>query len=533
MKRRTFIKWSGTLFALPALQACDLLSGNANFPITFTGPNASTAHKIRTQEFPDPQITKELDTIIVGGGISGLSAARWLKNAGHTNFNVFELESAVGGNARGGKNKISEYPFAAHYVPIPNNTFTELLHFFEQHQIITGYNEQQLPVYNPYYICSEPQERLFFRGIWHDGLPPKNGLNTNEWHELQRFLNQMEQFKLAHGVDGKPAFTIPLEWSSTDPAYTRFDQMTMQEWLEKESYTQPFTHWFIDYCCKDDFGTPASKTSAWAGLHYFASRNGKAANCSTFDILAWPEGNHFLTKCLMADVAAHIQTQHLTYKIEKEQAHWKVFVWNEATQQTILYLAKTVIMACPQMVNKHLLKALMPIDYNYFQYYPWLVANITINKKSELNGSQDLAWDNVSYNSPSLGYVNATHLSLASNQQETVITYYYNFSINSAKEERLTIASKTPEQWKQFILDDLKLIHPTIANNISAIEVNVLGHGMISPTPGFLSHPARAQLTKGLPGLYFAHSDCSGISIFEQAFYRGIEAAKQVLHYGS
>ena len=64
---------------------------------------------------------------------------------------------------------------------------------------------------------------------------------------------------------------------------------------------------------------------------------------------------------------------------------------------------------------------------------------------------------------------------------------------------------------------------------ITGIEINILGHGMISPSANFRSEPSRKILEAGFDNLYFAHSDISGISIFEQAFYRGIVAAKQLL----
>jgi hypothetical protein len=47
---------------------------------------------------------------------------------------------------------------------------------------------------------------------------------------------------------------------------------------------------------------------------------------------------------------------------------------------------------------------------------------------------------------------------------------------------------------------------------------------MIRPTPGFLGHspPAVKQV-------FFANSDVSGISIFEEAQYHGVAAAERAL----
>jgi len=52
---------------------------------------------------------------------------------------------------------------------------------------------------------------------------------------------------------------------------------------------------------------------------------------------------------------------------------------------------------------------------------------------------------------------------------------------------------------------------------------------MPRPAPGFLTNPARLALCKPSSGLAFANTDLSGLSLFEEAQYRGIEAAKYVL----
>jgi hypothetical protein len=52
-----------------------------------------------------------------------------------------------------------------------------------------------------------------------------------------------------------------------------------------------------------------------------------------------------------------------------------------------------------------------------------------------------------------------------------------------------------------------------------------MGHAMIRPTPGFLSR----KYDPAIPRLWCANSDLSGISIFEEAQYRGVRAAESAL----
>jgi len=49
---------------------------------------------------------------------------------------------------------------------------------------------------------------------------------------------------------------------------------------------------------------------------------------------------------------------------------------------------------------------------------------------------------------------------------------------------------------------------------------------MIRPTPGFIWGEARRSAVVNQPPVYFAHSDLSGVSIFEEAYCRGFEAGR-------
>jgi len=54
---------------------------------------------------------------------------------------------------------------------------------------------------------------------------------------------------------------------------------------------------------------------------------------------------------------------------------------------------------------------------------------------------------------------------------------------------------------------------------------------MVAPAPGYVWGPARAQAAQPRLGgrLHLAHTDLSGISLFEEAFHQGERAARAVL----
>ena len=54
------------------------------------------------------------------------------------------------------------------------------------------------------------------------------------------------------------------------------------------------------------------------------------------------------------------------------------------------------------------------------------------------------------------------------------------------------------------------------------------GHAMIEPAPGFLWGEARRRARAPIGAIHFAHTDLSGIALFEEAFHQGARAADEV-----
>ena len=42
--------------------------------------------------------------------------------------------------------------------------------------------------------------------------------------------------------------------------------------MDRRGFTAEPLRWYADYCCRDDYGASSEQVSAWAGIHYFASR---------------------------------------------------------------------------------------------------------------------------------------------------------------------------------------------------------------------------------------------------------------------
>jgi protoporphyrinogen oxidase len=530
ISRRKFIYYGALIYSSAFISSCLNKSNEKKITLFYSRNSKQNTPLLSDKNFPEPSETYSIDTVIVGGGVSGLSAARWLHKNSKRDFILFEMDKNCGGNAIAGSNEITKYPYGANHLQLPNLTNTNLLEFLLEHQIITAYNEQNMPMYNEQYLCAQPQQRFYYKGIWLNEMPPKKGLSEKETENYNAFMALMQYFQSAIGTDNKPAFASPIDNASIDELFVALDDLDIISFLKMKGFDAPFLFWFVDYCCKSNFGSKATKTSAWAAIHYFAARNGSAANAKSTEVLSWPEGNSFLVQKLASNIADFVKPNCIVYQIRALDNAYECYVYDVYNKKSYLYNCNKLILATPQHINMNLLKMPLNIQWSKFNYYPWLVANIAIDDQKVLNGKNNIAWNNIIYNTKSLGYINAKHQDLNTYKKETVLTYYFNFSEQDDQSERNQLYDKDETYWKDFIINDLKQAHPTIDNNIICIDLFIWNKGMVAPHVGFLRNNDRKMLEKGFHNLYFANSDISGISNFEEAFHQGIKCANKILN---
>ncbi|MDO7847534.1 NAD(P)-binding protein [Hymenobacter sp. M29] len=536
--RRTFLAQGGAALTgallLPALPGCAPTNSLAHIKGRMQGQDATTGHLLRDpSRIPAPTETFETEVLIIGGGVAGLSARRWLHRHGLTNTLLMELAAETGGNAAAGRNAASAYPWGAHYLPVPDVRNVELLEFLQETGTLTGYAPDGLPIYSDYHLCHDPDERLSIDGHWQDGLVPSLNLSADEQAQFARFFKLIEILKTAKGHDGRDAFCIPLDHASADAEYRQLDQISFADYLTREGFTAAPLRWYLDYACRDDYGALATQVSAWAGLHYFASRKGRAHNATGGDVLTWPEGNHFLTEHLRRWGGGAIQNHTLAYDLRETASGVEVLTYNVATRQGTRVRARRVLLATPQHVAHRLLAgipghALPPPDA--LHHAPWLIANLTVEGLPQGPG-RPLSWDNVRYGSASLGYINASQQSV---RQESgapkVITLYWPLTDEAPGPARRRAYQTPYAEWLPRVVAELETYHPGVTPYLKNADLWVWGHGMVAPTPGLVWGGARqAAMQPVRDRIYFAHTDFSGISIFEEGFYQGIRAAREML----
>ena len=492
-----------------------------------------TGHLLRKGPLPvAKEVERTLEVLVVGGGAAGLSAAWRLAGAGLTDFLVCELDSVEGGTARSGRNSVSAFPWGAHYLPAPLTNQGPIPRLLKQMGVLTGLDEHGGPEFAEEALIHEPEERLFYRGSWYEGLYLRAGASAEDLGQLKRFETQMRSFAAARDARGRKAFAVPVASGSDDSEWTALDKLSMSQWLELQRYDSPRLQWMVEYACRDDYGASAADTSAWAGIWYFSSRQtGEEKNDG---YLSWPEGNGKLIAELAGSIGAdRLRRRLLIHTLERAGDGWAAHGLDVASQRPVQLRARQVVLACPRHVAAKVIAAWRtapPPFVAEFQSSPWAVANLTLTQAPVSRGFP-LSWDNVFYESKSLGYVVATHQSpRADAHGPTVLTWYYPLIGSDPVAERTRLLATTYPEWEQLVMADLLPAHRDLRSVATRLEVMRWGHAMIRPRPGFLWGGARQQAQASLESsLHFAHTDLGGMALFEEANHFGIVAAERAL----
>jgi len=539
-RRELLASFLGMPFVLSS--GCGLSTPRLPAEGVFVGTSHEAGHKLRDGFRPEPAADawSTTDVVIVGGGVAGLSAARKLKQAG-VDFVLLELEPEVGGTAVSGESKVIAYPWAAHYLPVPLPHNTELIALLDEMNLLKGRTDDGTPIVAEQFLCRDPQERLFIDGQWQEGLFPWEQATDDDVAQLKAFQQEIDRWIAWRDKDGKRAFSIPVAECSNDAEVMSLDKQSMQEWMTERGWNSKHLNWYVDYACRDDYGLSIDQTSAWAGIFYFAARVGKPGEESQ-SFITWPEGNGRLVAHLRELVADHMLTGHAVSQVlpaaideddASESAKASVVAFQASSDshpEVQGWKARHVIFAAPPFLTPHVVSGYRgsgPASIKDFEFGSWLVANLHLDDRPPDNGFV-MSWDNVIYDSPSLGYVTATH-QRGLDRGPTVLTYYYPLCEASPKIARERLLSLSWEEWADVVLSDLERAHPEIRRLTQRLDIMRWGHAMIRPTPGFISGPTRSECARPFGNVHFAHSALSGIPLFEEAFYHGNRAASEIL----
>ncbi|MFN3305351.1 MAG: flavin monoamine oxidase family protein [Roseateles sp.] len=488
----------------------------------WVGTHPERGHRLRGGLPAASGPLRKTGVLIVGAGIAGLACARALQRRGVDDIALLDLEDQAGGNSRGHLLAGARCPLGAHYLPIPGAEAREVAELL--HELGLARSQLGRTTWDERHLCHSPQERLFIDGAWHEGLlPPAEDAATRE--QYRRFSARVAQARREAG------FAMPTRRARWTAAHAALDAQTFAGWLDRDGLTDTRLRWYLDYCCRDDFGADAATVSAWAGLHYFASRHGFHAPgdeaAEREPVLTWPEGNGWLSARLAEPLRDRLHLGRSVLRVSEHKLGVELLAWHEAAGAPERWQAQAVVMATPLFIAARVLA--VPPDAlrqaaGQLRYAPWLTANVLLREPLLLRPGLPAAWDSVRYGTTALGYVDARHQSMDPTPKPPLLTAY--LALPTA--QRADLLRQPWQHWARVVTDELAQTHPDLPGKVERMDLCRFGHAMSIPVPGLRGSAALAALNEARGRVVFAHADLAGYSVFEEAYTAGVDAAARL-----
>lgn len=471
---------------------------------------------------------QNVSVAIIGGGIAGLTAAWEFKKKGFNDFVLFELEKETGGTAISGKGVPTGHPWGAHYLPVPFKENTELIELLDEMQMIEGRGADGELIVKEQLLCREPEERVFYKGRWYEGLYLTIGASDDDKAQFAAFQKEIDAWINWRDAKGRRAFVVPLERCSDDTQVTDLDKISFADWLRQKGFTSDRLFWYCDYATRDDYGLKADQASAWVGLFYFCSRVRKSG-VESQPFITCPEGNGQFVHHFSSKANDNINTSRAVAAVIPKNDVIEIITTDG--EQMYGYHCKKAIYAAPMFTAPYVIHGFRddaPFDASQFQHNAWFVANLHLKDRPRSRFAKDfpLAWDNVFYESPSLGYVNAAHQK-GIDYGPTTLTYYYPMCHENGG--RSTLFGYSWNDLADICLTDISRAHADIYDLCERLDIMRWGHAMVSPRPNFIWSGIREKAVRPYRNIHFAHTDLSGIALFEEAFYHGLRAVNEIM----
>ena len=499
MNRRNFIKLSSSLSLLPLLiSSCENETTPLEFDISYSS-DMEAGHLIFESKKWTSKFVKELDYLIVGGGIAGLTSANKLKDK---DFLLFELGENIGGSSSSKSYKNTIFSQGAHYDwSYPSNYGKEVLSLFKELNIIEFDKKNDLWNFvDKEFIIRGRESQSFIKDRFHD-----------------EYLEEFEEFKKFFSIIQLYSGEMHLPTRLINEDLQKLNDITFQYFLEQNGLKAKKDFLTaLNYQLKDDYGAGIDTISALAGIHYYMCR---PYYSKKMELFSPPEGNSYFIKKLEEGVTKKIKTNHVVKKILPIKDKFLVDVIDINTKIVNQYLTKNVIYAG----QKHALKFILPTQYELFKsntYSPWVIVNIVLKKPIASEG----IWQNeFPLNSENfMGFVDSKSQKI---NNKHVFTCYYCFPPEE-REALLQIKKEMQTFTKNTITHLNKYFSTDLSGSIDKVFIKVMGHAMPIPTTGYLFNDKNKN--RLYPNLTFAGVDNGRLPLLFEAVDSGLKAVEEL-----
>jgi protoporphyrinogen oxidase len=467
--RRDFIKFvvAGSVAAGCPIDLSLLAAETNNKPVV-EGEDNHICHQVRDgKAFAAPAVSARHDVVIVGGGVSGLSAAYMLQ---HRDVLLLEKEPHWGGNA-----------YIMEYDGVPYATGAAFLDKSElAYQFAKDIGLDPLPIQNwdGSIINGE-----FVPDTWGDSLD-KLPYSASVREGFKKFKSEMLAVDFAKRQD--ELFGVP---------FSNF----------LKGYPEEVKQWWDNYG-PSNWGAASEDTAAAIGIYELQAISGPSRHDDRY---TWPGGLGAITKklaeTLQPRLTDRMQTGATIVSVVPDKNDVQVTYMQGDQLKTVA--GKAVIMATPKFITRRIVQGLPKVQddaMHQIRYIPYAVVNLIFDKPVFNKGydtwcpgnkfTDVIVADWVVRNQP--GY----------KQKYNILSCYTPL----AEEERATLLTEnSARKVAENVLRDFQKLQPGM--NVDPLEVHIYrrGHPLYMSTPKLFTE-VQPILRQPMDRVFFANTDSEG-----------------------